>query len=256
VPRTGQLAIRRVAAVERALAVLEALDDGAEHGTNEIARRTGINASTVSRLLATLAGAGMVEHVPGNGRYRLGVRLVQLGNAVLQRIDLRSVARRHLQALAAATGETTTLSAPGERDAITVDFVLSPASVQSVARVGRPSIAHATATGKVLLAFGPARLQPGPLKAYTPRTITDRRKLTAELERVQRDGWAEAVGEREPHLNAIAAPVLDARGDLAAIIGVQGPSSRFDKDAMRLALGELLEHASAVSSELGWSGTS
>jgi DNA-binding IclR family transcriptional regulator len=252
VPRTGQPAIRRVAAVERALSVLDALADGSELGTNEIARRTGINASTVSRLLATLAGSGVVEHVPASGRYRLGLRLLHLGNAVLQRIDLREIARPHLQALAAATGETTTLSAPGERDAITVDFVLSPASVQSVARVGRPSIAHATATGKILLAFGTARLQPGPLKAYTPRTITDRRKLTAELERVRQQGWGEAVGEREPHLHAIAAPVLDGRGELAAIIGVQGPSSRFDRDAMRSALAVLLERAEIVSSELGW----
>ena len=137
-----------------------------------------------------------------------------------------------------------------------MDFVLSPASVQSVARVGRPSIAHATATGKVLLAFGPAQLQPGALKAYTPRTITDRRKLTAEVGRVRRQGWAEALGEREPHLNAIAAPVVDAGGELAAIIGVQGPSSRFDREAMRSGLAELLERAGAVSSELGWTGTS
>src|SRR5215468_5982908 len=96
-PRTGQPAVRRVAAVERALAVLDALSDGSpELGTNEIARRTGINASTVSRLLATLAGAGIVEHVPGTGRYRLGVRLLQLGNAVLARLDLREIARPHL----------------------------------------------------------------------------------------------------------------------------------------------------------------
>ena len=85
------------------------------------------------------------------------------------------------------------------------------------------------------------------------KTITDRRKLTTELERVRRDGWADAVGEREPHLNAIAAPVLDARGDLAAIIGVQGPSSRFDRDAMRSGLAQLLEHAGELSSELGYS---
>src|ERR671934_84899 len=119
-PRTGQPAVRRVAAVERALAVLDALSDGnVELGTNEIARRTGINASTVSRLLATLAGAGIVEHVTATGRYRLGLRLLQLGNAVLARLDLREVARPHLQALVAATGETATLSTPGERDAIT-----------------------------------------------------------------------------------------------------------------------------------------
>jgi len=251
--RTGQPAVRRVAAVERALAVLDALSDGSpELGTNEIARRTGINASTVSRLLATLAGAGVVEHVAATGRYRLGVRLLQLGNAVLARLDLREVARPYLHELVAGTGETATLSAPGESDAVTVDFVQSASSVQSVARVGRPSVAHATATGKIMLAFGAAEPAPGQLKVYTPRTITDRRKLAAELERVRKQGWAEAVGEREPHLNAIAAPVFGARGELAAIVGIQGPALRFNRDAMRAAVEPLRTRAAAVSATLGW----
>jgi DNA-binding IclR family transcriptional regulator len=253
VPRTGQPAVRRVAAVERALAVLEALSDGRDElGTNEVARRTGINASTVSRLLATLAAAGIVEHVAQTGRYRLGLRLLQLGNEVLARIDLREVARPELERLVVETGETATLSAPGDPDAITVDFVQSAASVQSVARVGRPSIAHATATGKVLLAFGTAQLSPGPLKDYTERTITDRNKLLAEVERVRRQGHAEAAGEREPHLNAIAAPVFDVRGELAAIMGLQGPASRFGRDAMRAALSPLRARAEIVSKSLGW----
>jgi DNA-binding IclR family transcriptional regulator len=255
VPRTGQPAVRHVASVERALAVLDALSNGApELGTNEIARRTGINASTVSRLLATLAGSGMVEHVPSTGRYRLGLRLLQLGNAVLGRLDLREIARPHLRALVVATGETATLSAPGERDAVTVDFAQSASSVQSVARVGRPSVAHATATGKVLLAFGAAQLPSGALKSYTPRTITDRRKLAPELERVRRNGYAEAVGEREPHLNAVAAPVFGLRDELVAILGVQGPASRFGREPMRASLGPLTEHARSVSEALGWSG--
>src|ERR1700757_3659144 len=190
-PRTGQPAVRKVAAVERALAVLDALGDGAaELGTNEISRRTGINASSVSRLLATLADAGMVEHVAATGRYRLGLRLLQLGNAVLGRLDLRQIARPHLQALVHETGETATLSAPGEQDAFTVDFVQSAATVQSVARVGRPSIAHATATGKVLLAFCEVPLPPNPLTAYTELTITDRGALEDELEKVRRAGYA------------------------------------------------------------------
>ena len=245
--------MRKVAAVERALVVLDALGDGgSELGTNEIARRTGINASSVSRLLATLADAGMVEHVQATGRYRLGLRLLQLGNAVLARLDLREIARPHLQALVDETGETATLSAPGEQDAFTVDFVQSAATVQSVARVGRPSIAHATATGKVLLAFGEVPLPPDPFTAYTERTITDRATLEAELKKVRRAGYATAAGEREPHLNAVAAPVFGPRDELAAIVGVQGPSSRFGRDAMRAALGSLLPHARAVSNELGW----
>jgi IclR family acetate operon transcriptional repressor len=263
-PRTGQPAIRHVAAVQRAVAVLDALaggpaesDGGAagplatELGTNEIARRTGINASTVSRLLATLADAGLVEHVAGTGRYRLGLRLLQLGNAVLARMDLREIARPHLRALADATGETVTLSTQGEREAVTVDYVQSPSFVQSVAQVGRPSAAHATAVGKVFLAYG-GELPTGELPSFTERTVTDRGRLAKEIERVRAQGHADAIGEREDALNAIAAPVLGAGGELAAILGVQGPSSRFDETRMRSARVPLLEHAAAMSSALGY----
>jgi DNA-binding IclR family transcriptional regulator len=250
--RTGEPAARHVAAVERALTVLDALAGGGEVGTNELARRTRINASTVSRLLATLAAHGLVEHVPETGRYRLGLRLLQLGNAVLGRLDLRRVARPQLEALVAETGETATLSAPGGRDAITVDFVQSEASVQSVARVGRPSIAHATATGKVLLAFGAVELPKPPLEVFTPRTITDPRMVEREIKRVRERGYAEALGEREEELNAIAAPVFEARGSLAAILGLQGPASRFDRAARREALPALLARAGTISNALGW----
>jgi IclR family acetate operon transcriptional repressor len=252
-PRTGHPAVRHVAAVERAVAVLDALSDGsAELGTNEIARRTGINASTVSRLLATLANARFVEHVPATGRYRLGPRLLQLGSLVLGRLDLRDVARPRLHVLAAVTGMTATLSAPGEHDAVTVDFVQSDATVQSVARVGRPSIGHATAAGKVLLAFGKAEPPSGQLKSYTRRTITEHARLEAELTRVARQGYAEAAGERELDLNAIAAPVFDADGELAGIVGLQGPASRFGRDAMRAAVEPLLAATHEISVGLGW----
>jgi IclR family acetate operon transcriptional repressor len=126
--------------------------------------------------------------------------------------------------------------------------------VQSVARLGRPSIGHATATGKVLLAFGPATAPRGRLTAYTERTIVDRKELDAELERVRAQGWARAAREREDDLNAVAAPVRDSRGALAAVIGVQGPAARFGDRAMQDAVPPLLEHARAVSEALGFAG--
>lgn len=245
--RTGIPASRRVAAVERAVAVLDVLARAGELGTNEIARRTRLNASTASRQLATLAAAGLVAHVEESGRYRLGPRLVELGSAALAGLDVRELARPHLRALAAATGETATLSLPGDPDAITVDFVQSPASVQSVARIGRPSVAHATAVGKVALAFGAAALPPGPLRAYTKRTITDRDALEGELALVRGRGYAEALGEREEDLNALAAPVLGAGGALVAILGVQGPAGRLAGATLRAAREPLRERARAVS---------
>jgi DNA-binding IclR family transcriptional regulator len=254
-PRTGKPAARHVAAVERAIALLDALEDAGEIGTNELARRSGLNASTVSRLLATLAAPGLVERVAESGRYRLGLRLVQLGNAALARIDIRDAARPRLQQLSETTGETTTLSAPARPDAVTIDFVQSPASVQSVAQVGRPSIAHATAAGKVMLAFGPDEIPSGPLTPYTRRTITDPGVLAREIARVRARGWASARAEREADLNALAAPVFESRGELAAIAGVQGPASRFDARAMEQALEPLLEAATGVSHALGWKPT-
>jgi DNA-binding IclR family transcriptional regulator len=252
--RTGQPAVRHVAAVERAFTVLDALADGGELGTNEIARRTGINASTVSRLLATLASARFVEHVPETGRYRLSLRLIELGNAVLGRLDLRALAHPHLQALVRETGETATLSAPGEHDAVTVDFAHSSSVVQSVAQLGRPSVGHATAVGKVMLAFGEVELPAPPFTSFTPRTITTLERLVEELAQVRRRGLAEAREEREEGLAAVAAPVRGSKGELVGIIGVQGPASRFDSRAARAAATSLVEHAAAVSIALGWRG--
>jgi DNA-binding IclR family transcriptional regulator len=166
---------RPLGSVERAIALLEALGDaGAPLGTNELARRTGINASTVSRVLATLLDAGLVEREPGAQRWQLGLRLVHLGNAALARLDLRDLARPLLEQLVRDTGETATLSLPAQGEGVTVDFAPSPHSVSSRAEIGRASVAHATAVGKLVLAHTPGALAAlaEPLQRYTPRTLT------------------------------------------------------------------------------------
>jgi IclR family acetate operon transcriptional repressor len=251
-PRTGQPSSRDVEATVRAVAVLDALAEGGELGTTDLARRTGISASTVSRQLGTLARLGLVEHVQPTGRYRLGVRVLRLANAVLARLNLRDVARPHLEQLVEEVGEAGTLSIPGDGDAITVDFVPSDRYLQGVTRLGRPSIGHASSAGKVMLAFGDVPLPRGKLASYAPRTITDPAVLAAEIERVRGRGWADAVEEREVGLSAIAAPVWGSGGELAAIVALQGPSSRFDEAAMRGALPLLLACAERISVALGW----
>jgi DNA-binding IclR family transcriptional regulator len=250
--RTRQPSTRRIGAAERAITVLDTLAEGGELGTNEIARRTGMTPSTVSRQLGTLAGGGLVERVPSSGRYKLGIRLVHLANAVLAGLDVREVARPHLVALVEATGETATLSVPGDEDAITVDFVPGAHQIQPVSRLGRPSIAHATSAGKVMLAFSGNELPEGALRAYTTSTITDPKALATEIEHVRERGWAQAIGEREPGLTAIAAPVRSARGELEAILALQGPSTRFDDAEVATAVPLLLERADTISRELGW----
>ena len=248
--RTGQPATRQVAAVQRAVAILGELADArAELGTNEIARRTGINVSTISRILATLVSGGLVEHVAATGRYRLGIGVLRLANAVNERLDIHVLARPHLTELASSIKETATLSVPGEHEAITLDFAQSPLSVRSVAEVGRTSAAHATAVGKVYLAHG-GIIPDGPLAAFTERTIVDHDVLQAEVARVRERGWGQALGEREEDLNAVAVPVLDTAGRLVAILGVQGPAVRFSPRVMRTAVELLRERAGQISATL------
>ena len=179
---------QRVASVARALALLdEVARSDAGLGVNELARRIGVNASTASRLLATLEEGGLVER-SADGPYRLGLKLVALSDRVLGQLDVRERARPWLTWLVEETGETSTLSVPGGGEAITVDFVPSSSSVVSMARVGRPSVAHATAAGKVMLAFGSPGAPAVPdapvaeLVAFTERTITDPDALAAELD--------------------------------------------------------------------------
>jgi len=241
---------RPVASVARALRLLDELHDS-EHGlgVNELARRIGVNASTASRLLATLESAGMVQR-DGQGPYRLGLGLVTLADRVLSRLDLGMLARPVLVDLMERTGETATLSLPGEREAITVDSVPSRSSVVSMARLGRPSVSHATAVGRVMLAFGGSPLpRERDLVALTDRTITDRTALAAAIETVREQAYATVFGEREVDVNAIAAPVWGRGGALAAILGIQGPATRLE-DPTRL-LAPLLEGAAELTRALG-----
>ena len=216
---------------------------------NELARRIGVSPSTASRLLGTLETAGMVQR-DAQGPFRLGLALVTLADRVLSRMDVRALARPVLVELMERTGETATLSVPGEREAITVDSVPSRSSVVSMARLGRPSVAHATAVGKVMLAFGGGPMpRERDLRVLTPRTITDRAKLAQEVLRVRQRGYGTVFGEREQDVNAIAAPVFDRAGGLAAILGLQAPSNRLEDPTSLLT--ELLDGAATLTRALG-----
>ena len=103
-----------------------------------------------------------------------------------------------------------------------------------------------------MLAFGEVAVPRGKLTAFTPRTITDPAALAVEIARVRELGYAEAIEKREVGLSAIAAPVWGASGELAAIVALQGPTSRFDRTATTAAVPLLVECALRISVALGW----
>ena len=258
---------RPVGSVTRAIALLDALaDSDAGLGVNELARRIGVNASTASRLLATLESSGLVERTAG-GPYRLGLRLVALADRVLGRLDVRQRARPLLTRLAEQTGETATLSVPSGGEAVTVDFVPGgvergqhgPGGAPEHPARDRGGQDRAGVRGGIRRGSGTGSGRPGRGRgggggspdAYTERTITDPDALRAEIATVRERGYAEAIGEREPDLGAVAVPVLGRGGELAAIIGIQGPASRLPPATRRLLRSSLREAAGELGALLG-----
>jgi DNA-binding IclR family transcriptional regulator len=257
-PTRSQARDSGIQSVRRAGALLRAFAPGApDLGVAELSRRLNLTKSTVSRLLATLEREGLLERAPGSEKYRLGPEIYRLAGQLPQFADVRAAARPFLVALAEHTRETTNLAVLADGEAYNIDQVSSPHLVGIGSWVGRRTPLHCVANGKALLAHLPLDvcepLTAGPLAAYTAHTVTEPKTLRAELARVRGQGYATAVGEIEDGLNAVAAPIFDGAGQVAAAISVSGPAYRVTPE--RLAdLGALTARAAAeISARLGYS---
>jgi DNA-binding IclR family transcriptional regulator len=245
-----------VRSVDRAAALLLALGEShGDAGVTELARRLGLHKSTASRLLATLEKRGLVEQDDETGRYRLGMIVIRLAETAERTLDLRAIAMPELDRLARATRETTGLGvADGDR-LLTVAQADGPNLVAMGDWTGRSVPMHSIASGKILLASKPEReimrLVRAGLPRYTERTITELEPLLEELARVRRRGYATAFGEFDPGLNAVAAPVYDARGQVAAAVDVWGPAFRITPNRIPELIQQVRASAAAVSVRLG-----
>lgn len=227
-----------------------------EVGVVEVAELLGKPKSTISRWLADMEDAGFLHRDSENGRYRLSLRLAALGELARHSTSLQRTARPHLEWLADETGETSNLTVLIGSEAINVDVIDSPRPIMHVGWVGRRLPCHATASGKVLLAWArqeavSAVLARG-LDRLTPETITDVSTFTAELARVRSRGYATAWGELESDLAAVAAPVRDHRGEIVAALAIGAPVSRVPRDQLDACAAPVRRAAEAVSAQMGW----
>lgn len=247
-----------VRSVDRAVGILDVLAQGGWRTGAEVARALGVHRSTALRLLGTLERHGLVERDSKSAKYRLGPRIPQLASVVTGESDLREVARPVCEALAAALGETVTLDVLAGDEIVPIEQATGSTSVVSVNWLGRRTLAHCTASGKVILAFGPEavrrRLLAAPLHRSTPHTVTDRAQVEAQLDRARKEGFARTFGELEVGLDAIAAPVYAAGGEVVAAIDVSGPSHRLRSDDRPELARLTLEAAADLSHRLGFRG--
>src|SRR2546430_3742925 len=245
-----------VRSVDRAVAILDLLAQGGWRTGAGVAREPRVRRSTALRLLGTLERHALVERDQRTARYRLGRRLPQLASVVTGEFDLRYVARPVCEQLAAAAGETATLDVLVGDVIVPIEQATASTSVVSVNWLGRRTPVHCTASGKVILAFGPEsvreRLLSLPLDRVTPHTISGRAALEAQLEEARQTGGARTPEELQVGLDAIAAPVFGVDGEVVAALDVSGPSHRLRNrpDLDRLTR----EGAAELSRRLGYRG--
>jgi DNA-binding IclR family transcriptional regulator len=245
-----------VRSVDRAASLLLALGESAgEAGVTELARRLGLHKSTASRLLSTLERRGLVEQDEETGKYRLGVVVIRLAGRAERTLDLRSIALPELERLARSSHETVGLGVLDGDHVLFVAQADGPSVGPSSDWTGRASTLHANASGKVLLASLAERevlqiVRRG-LTRHTERTITELEPLLEELARARRRGYATASSELEPGLNAVAAPVRDARGQVIAAVAVWGPAVRVSAGRVPQLAAEARQAATAITMRLG-----
>jgi DNA-binding IclR family transcriptional regulator len=253
----------RVQSVHRALDVLEAVASGGELGVSEVAARTGLVVSTAHRLLASLADRGYVRQNSTHGRYRLGLKVLELaGGEQAQTAALCAAARPHLERIQSATRETTNLVILVGDRVVYVDQVAGRHSMRMFTELGSSALAHTTGSGKAMLAYRPAQtiasLYPRarePFERLTPRTHTTLASLRDEFTRIRRRGYALDDEEHEEGVSCVAAPVFDGTSTAFAAISISAPTSRLIH-ADTSELGRLLrQRAAEVSAALGYEET-
>jgi IclR family transcriptional regulator, KDG regulon repressor len=225
-----------------------------ERTVAEVARTLSLPTSTVHRILSSLVTVGLLER-PTRGRYRLGIRLHELGQSAVYAIGLRERALRYLEALRAEVGHTIQLGILSGTDVVYIHRLEEPSVFTRFVRSGQRIPAYASSSGKVLLEFGEsdgilADIERQGYVRRAPRTITSTARLIDELAAIRERGYAESVEETWPNMASVAVPVLNNDGYAAAAISVAGSLERFDDRARSRAARLAIKASSRLSADL------
>ena len=248
----------QVQSVDRAIAILYLLAQRGDAGVTEVAAELGVHKSTAFRLIGAHEAGNLIEQDGGRGKYHLGRGILRLAGATAARLELPTESRPVCRRLAAELGEAVNVAILDGDEATNILQEYGTSSITGRNWIGQRTPLHATASGKVLLAWMDTVALKEFLTSrphrYTPHTVTRTAALEAELERVREQGWASTTEEFEIGLNAVAAPVFDATGEVVAAVGTSGPSYRLTVESFPSVAQALIAGAEDISARLGHFG--
>jgi IclR family transcriptional regulator, acetate operon repressor len=246
------------AAVERALAMLEAVAQAAEGLSNaEISRKLNIPKSSASYILRTLETQGYLRRDAESGKYRVGLKILSLSRGALGGRDVRGIALPIMRHLTKQTGLTCHLAVLDGPDAVYIEKVEPEGFIRMDTWVGRRMCVHATSVGKAIVAHIPQPqleqiLHQSGMERRTPKTITTQPRLLKELEKIRAQGYA--IDDEENNLGArcVAAPIFDDRSSIEASLGLSGTTQQVSPQTMPRILEALKDAARHISMGMGY----
>lgn len=220
----------------------------------DIVRSTKMNRTSVYRILYTLRSKGILEMDENTGKYSLGIKMVQLSSLVLQRLDIRQIARPYLEKLWKESNETIHLVVMNEKNAIFIDKLETRNTIFMGSHIGWVAPLYSTASGKMLLSYQTEEFINDYLEAitiipYTYKTITDKHDFKHNLRLIREKGYSFDNEEMVEGLKCIAVPITNAGGKIVAALSISGPTSRMSIKQDQV-IDMMFEYASMISHEV------
>nr|WP_295970824.1 IclR family transcriptional regulator [uncultured Bacillus sp.] len=247
-----------IQSVERALLILDLFDEyEIELKITEISERMQLHKSTVHSLLKTLQEHHYIAQNPENGKYKLGLKLVERGNLVVNTLDIRQVAKGYLHDLSRKTGQTTHLGILDGQEGVYIEKVEGEKAVIRYSRIGKRIPLHSTAIGKVLLAFQDPKEIQRILTGYvytiqTEHSIKSEAELLEELERVNQQGYAVDNLENEQSVRCIAVPIRNYDNQILAAISISTLISEVNDEKLNEYINLLKKAGLELSKKFGY----
>lgn len=244
--------------VDRALTVLEFLSKNSSPiSLAQISSALKINKASMYRTLNSLTANGYVYRDNSSGTFQLSFKICELSSLILDRLDLKYIARPSLENLNRETGETVHLVIRDWSRGVYIDKIESTHAIRTRSTIGSRTYLHSTATGKVLLANLPQEhveeiIAGAGLPQRTVHTITDPDKLYQELVKVAKQGWADDLEENEEGINCIAAPLINYKHVVVAAVSITYPALATYNDRAEELRNKVLETARIISQHFGY----
>lgn len=249
-----------VQSVERALSILEVLSDYSEGlGVTEISEKVDLHKSTVYRLLSTLIYTGYVVQDMESNKYKITLKLFELGSKKIEDMDLLTASKPYTKKLMESLNEVVHLVIKDENDIVYIDKVEADNPIRMASTIGKRSPLYCTATGRAILAYLPKEevikiWENSKVEKRTENTITDFKALVNQLELIREKGYAVDDEENEPGVRCVGAPVFNRFGQIEGAISVSGPSNRVTEDMVEDIAKEVIKCAELISKEIGFRG--